>query len=88
MKIDTISSPGSKKDFFDLYFLLEKYSLQDLLAIFYKKYENIKYNKLHILKSLAYFEDAKNDPDPFMLREAKWDEVQKEIEKKVKEIEF
>jgi predicted nucleotidyltransferase component of viral defense system len=74
MKIDTISSRGSKKDFVDVYFLLKKYSLDQLFGFFEKKYENIRYNKLHILKSLVYFEDADSDPDPLLLVDFDWEE--------------
>jgi len=72
MKIDTISSRGNKKDFVDVYFLLKKYSLDQLVGFFEKKYKNIRYNKLHILKSLVYFEDADSDPDPLMLVDFDW----------------
>jgi len=56
MKIDAISSRGSKKDFIDIYFLLKELYLKELLNLFDKKYREIKYNRLHILKSLTYFE--------------------------------
>ena len=79
MKIDAISSRGSKKDFFDIYFLLKKYSLQELIDFFEKKYSGIQYNKLHILKSLVFFEDAETEPVPVMLQDANWEEVKKGI---------
>ncbi|MEK7161153.1 MAG: nucleotidyl transferase AbiEii/AbiGii toxin family protein, partial [Patescibacteria group bacterium] len=79
MKIDAVSSRGSKKDFVDLYFLLEKYSLPELIDFFEKKYSNIKFNKLHILKSLTYFEDAEKEPMPEMLKQANWDSIKKKI---------
>lgn len=79
MKIDAMSSRGSKKDFVDLYFLLEKYSLPELIAFFEKKYANIKFNKLHILKSLTYFEDADGDPMPEMLKKCEWGEIKEKI---------
>lgn len=85
MKIDAISSRGSKKDFIDLYFLLKKYSLKEILAFFDKKYKDIEYSQLHILKSLIYFQDAEQDPMPLMLKSADWDEVKKKLRKKVKE---
>lgn len=84
MKIDAVSSRGSKKDFIDLYFLLKKYTLKKLLGFFERKYKNIKYNELHILKSLVYFEDAEAEPMPVMIRKAEWDTVKKTIERKVK----
>lgn len=79
MKIDAISSRGSKKDFIDLYFLLEKYSLQELLSFFEQKYSHIKYNKLHLLKSLAYFDDAEDDVMPKMRKDVSWDAVKEKI---------
>jgi len=84
MKIDTVSARGSKKDFVDLYFLLKKYSLEKLIEIFAKKYSRIKYNKLHILKSLAYFDDAEDEPMPEMLKKESWKKIKEEIAGKVK----
>ena len=85
MKIDAISNRGSKKDFIDFYFLLEKYSLKEILGFFDKKYSGIKYSQLHILKSLIYFQDAEEDPMPLMFESADWNEVKKELRKGVKE---
>lgn len=83
MKIDAISSRGSKKDFVDLYFLLETHSLSELIGFFEKKYHAISFNMLHILKSLSYFEDAETDPMPVMLKEGNWDEMKQKIQKEV-----
>ncbi|MDP3957509.1 MAG: nucleotidyl transferase AbiEii/AbiGii toxin family protein [bacterium] len=86
MKIDAISSRGSKKDFVDLYFLLEKHPLSELLSFFEQKYSHIKYNKLHLLKSLAYFDDAEKDMPPKMIKEASWDAVKEKILKETKKL--
>ncbi len=86
MKIDAASSRGSKKDFIDIYFLLKKYTRENLIGFFEQKYEDINYNKLHILKSLTYFEDAENEPIPIMIQKADWDEVKQNIREKVNEI--
>ena len=83
MKIDAISSRGSKKDFIDLYFLMEKYDLEDILNFFSRKYHDIKYNKVHILKSLTYFETAEKEPMPKMIEDIKWEDIKKDISKKV-----
>ncbi|MEK7635601.1 MAG: nucleotidyl transferase AbiEii/AbiGii toxin family protein [Patescibacteria group bacterium] len=82
MKIDAISSRGSKKDFIDLYFLLKKYSLSELIKFFEKKYRGVKYNRLHILKSLTYFSDADDEPMPRMIEPLEWEEAKKDILKK------
>jgi len=88
MKLDAVSSRGSKKDFIDLYFFLKDHSLSDLLKLFDKKYKGIQYNKLHILKSLIYFIDADSEPMPVMLKKISWPEVkaffQRLVEKEIK----
>lgn len=86
MKIDAVSSRGSKKDFIDIYFLFKKYSLSELVGFFEKKYKDIEYNKLHIFKSLTYFDDAENDPMPVMMREMEWSKVKKTITNEVKKL--
>lgn len=83
MKISAMSSRGSKKDFIDLYFLLEKYSIEQLLDFFSKKFEKINYNPLHILKSFLYFETADAEPMPKMLEAVDWEEVKKNTTEKV-----
>ena len=84
MKLDAISSRGSKKDFIDLYFLLKLVPLEKLLELFFKKYKGIDYNKMHLLKSLVYFEEAEKDPMPKMFKRVAWKNVKEDILKKVK----
>ncbi len=84
MKIDAISSRGSKKDFIDLYFLLQKYSLKKLLNLFDKKYAGLQYNRFHILKSLVYFKEAETEPMPEMLKTISWLKVKETLKEKVK----
>ena len=83
MKIDAVSSRGSKKDFVDIFFLLKKYSLEKIIGFFEKKYADINYNKLHILKSLVYFAEADNEPIPIMIQDIDWEEVKKDMQEKV-----
>lgn len=76
MKLDAISSRGTKRDFIDLYKICTtKFSLPQILRLFEKKYEGVKYNVLHILKSLMYFEDAENNEMPKMIEKIKWTQV-------------
>jgi len=78
MKLDAVSSRGTKRDFIDLYFICTKIiKLKELLTIFDKKYTSVKYNLLHIIKSLVYFEDAEPDPMPKMIEKINWDDVKK-----------
>lgn len=87
-KLQTIGMRGSKKDFVDLYFLLQKFSLEELLAATRKKYMSINYSQPHILKSLVYFTDAEEQPMPRMHIDTEWEEIKSFITGKVKSIHF
>ncbi len=86
MKVTAISSRGSKKDFFDLWIILQKYTPLEIFDAVRKKYQGVDYSTAHLLKSLTYFKDAENDPDPILLVKTNWKEVQKDITKKVNPI--
>lgn len=75
MKIAAVAQRGTKKDFVDLYMLLQKYSLSDILKAFEKKYRKVNYHRLHILKSLVYFDDADSDPEPDYLVNLNWADI-------------
>lgn len=65
-KLITVSMRGSKKDFIDLYVILQQMTLEELFPKLEKKYTNVHYNYPHILKSLVYFTDADDQPMPRM----------------------
>ncbi len=87
-KLITISMRGSKKDFVDLYVILQTITLQELFKKLDEKYQDINYNHTHILKSLVYFEDADRQPMPRMHIALNWDEVKRVIVEKVREFKF
>ncbi len=87
-KLVTISMRGSKKDFIDLYMILQKNSLEVVFAKLDEKYQKVQYNAPHILKSLLYFADADQQPMPRMHRSLAWDEVKNFITKEVKDFTF
>jgi hypothetical protein len=64
MKLDAIAGRGKKKDFFDLFFLLQHYTLESLLSFHREKYR--LENAFHIMKSLTWFDDAEDDEDPLL----------------------
>ena len=86
MKINAIVGRGSKKDFIDLSFLLEKFSLREMLEFFIEKYPSGEV--MLALKSLAYFADAEKDSMPEMFVNRSWDEVKEIVSKAVDEISF
>jgi len=61
MKMHTICGRGKKKDFFDIYALLQIYSWNDMLKWFGKKYDKSQF--YFLWKSISYFSDADTDPD-------------------------
>ena len=87
-KLVTISMRGSKKDFIDLYIILQKLSLDELFIKLDKKYQQVQYNKPHILKSLVYFADADSQPMPRMHISLEWELVKDFLVKEVKKITF
>lgn len=89
MKLSAISSRGTKRDFIDLYFICrKKLKLTDLLSLFDRKYAGVKYNKLHLLKSLVYFEDADKDMFPKMIENVMWEEVKAYFRKEAIKLSF
>lgn len=75
MKISAIASRGTRRDFVDLYTVSQQFGLEPLLGWFKKKFARTNYSTVHVLKSLAYFEEAEQDPMPDMLVPLSWDEV-------------
>jgi predicted nucleotidyltransferase component of viral defense system len=83
MKLSTIISRGEKKDFIDLYFLLQKFSLKQLLSLMQKKFAHINYSQILLIRSLNYFADADQSPMPEMLINVSWDKIKTEIQTQV-----
>ncbi len=81
MKLSAIAGRGSKKDFFDIYFLLRIFNLSKMLDLFKQKFDTE--NLFHMLKSLTFFDDAENDPEPILLEKVNWNEVKTRIIKEV-----
>jgi hypothetical protein len=78
MKIEAVAGRGSRRDFIDLYLLCQRVNpLLQLLHDFERKYRGIDYNKVHILKSLCYFEEAEREPIPKMLIPLVWEDVKR-----------
>lgn len=83
MKVTAISSRGSKKDFVDIWMILQKYEPVEIFDAVRKKYQNANYSTAHLLKSLTYFKDAESDPDPRLVVETNWEEIKKDITEKI-----
>lgn len=73
MKVTAIVGRGTKKDFVDMAFLLDRMSLSDILQCYQRKFSDG--SLFMALKSLLYFDDAEPMPMPQMLIPKSWEEV-------------
>ena len=85
MKIDAITGRGKKKDFVDLYYLLQRYDLPHILDLYQKKYKHV--TLFHVIKSLTYFEDAEADEVEMLDDKVTWAMMKKTIQMAVNQIE-
>lgn len=83
MKINAIVGRGSKKDFIDLYVLLQHYSLAEILDFYRQKYPD--YSDYRALLSLSYFEDAEPQDMPTMFIPDTWEQMKRYIQDQVTE---
>lgn len=77
MKIAAVTNRGSKKDFFDIFLLLNYLPLKDILSFYTTKYFDA--SPFLAYKSLSYFEDAEREENPVMMHKQSWNQVKKRI---------
>ena len=79
MKLQALSNRFSKKDFWDIGFLLQNYTLTEMLKIFKSKFQQIDTG--YIIHSLTNFEDAEMEPNPVTIIPASWEHIKRDLEK-------
>jgi hypothetical protein len=84
MKIAAITNRGSRKDFVDIYFLLEHFSMKEIMDLYLEKFPDG--SSFLAYKSLLYFEDAEKQIMPKMLIPATWANIKKRISAEVKKM--
>lgn len=77
MKLSALVGRGSKKDFVDIAASLDRVSLDEMLGWFSRKFPNAE--TFMVLKSLAWFGDAEEEPDPRFLDGQTWDAVKARV---------
>jgi predicted nucleotidyltransferase component of viral defense system len=87
MKIHAIEDRGTRRDFVDVYFLSKKYTFEDMLNYYQKKYSVLEDHLYSILRSLDYFEDAEKETQmPNMLTDVFWKDVKKFFNKEAQKL--
>ena len=85
MKLAAIAGRGRKRDFCDIYFLLQKFTLKQMVGFYNQKYDDG--SEMMVARSLTFFDDANTDEDPRVLNQKfDWQDVQQEILHQVKRI--
>ena len=82
MKVNAIIGRGTRKDFIDLYVLLQHYSLLEIMAFYKQKYPD--FSEYRALLSMTYFEDAEMQDMPKMFIDTSWDTMKSTIIEAVK----
>ena len=81
MKVNAIIGRGTKKDFIDIFFLLQHFSFENLMNFYLKKYADG--SEYRALLSMTYFDDADSQPMPYMFKNVSWESIKKYICKEV-----
>ena len=75
MKLDALINRGSRKDFYDLFFILQQIPLPKLLILGRTKYPYARDFELMAMESLVLFDNADRDLQPQLLTNIIWDQV-------------
>jgi predicted nucleotidyltransferase component of viral defense system len=82
MKIQAILGRAKKKDFWDLYELLQHYSLQQLMDWHRQKYPS-QMLAISIPNAITYFVEANDSETPVSFKKQTWESVKKGISRAV-----
>lgn len=64
MKMIAVSQRGAKRDFYDLYYILQDVPFRKVAENMTKRFGKDRINPVNIGKSLVFFADADDEPDP------------------------
>lgn len=78
MKLDAVTKRGSKKDFFDMFYLFELFSPTQILGWYNQMFGHS--TSFHVIRSLTYFEDAEKTEMPVVFdKKITWAVVKEEM---------
>jgi hypothetical protein len=80
-KVHAISNRGKKKDFWDIDRILDFLSIEEITALYKKKYDPLL--AIGVARILLYFDDADNSVEPNCYLGKSWKDVKKSITKKI-----
>lgn len=79
MKLGAVTGRNTKKDFIDLYLILEReqLALRQLVERLAKQFAPTTYDPYHLYKALSYFAEADKENMPKMIQKISWDKVKR-----------
>lgn len=81
MKLNVLLNGGRKKDFWDLHYFLNKYTIDEMISFYEKRYP---YNGISTLKNqFINFENADNDVEPICLLNKSWEIIKLDFYEKL-----
>ncbi|MBU0486664.1 MAG: nucleotidyl transferase AbiEii/AbiGii toxin family protein [Bacteroidetes bacterium] len=83
MKMKAITSRRARKDYIDIFFLLETYALSEMLDLFEKRF--VYYDRKDPLMGLADIDAADSDMMPKMITPVDWPDIKRKIKSQLKE---
>lgn len=75
MKLDAIAGRGTRKDFYDIYFIATQIPLNELFARSADKYPQSRGFGMRVLTALVDFDIADQQEQPILLVPVKWEQV-------------
>ena len=75
MKIIAISQRGTKRDFVDMYFILQNIPFYKVAEHMVQRFGKERVNPILIGKALTYFADADSNPEPEYIKKVKWEKI-------------
>lgn len=80
MKLAAIMARGTRKDYIDLYFILQQTPLERLFEVAAVKYARVRTFAVSAVRALTYFADAETTPMPQMIQRASWPTIKRFLE--------
>jgi hypothetical protein len=88
MKIIAINQRGTKRDFIDLYCILQAIPFHKVADHLVRRFGKERINAVNIGKSFIYFSDAESEPDPQYLKgkAVRWETAKEFFKQHVKQM--
>ncbi|MDW8267864.1 MAG: nucleotidyl transferase AbiEii/AbiGii toxin family protein [Anaerolineae bacterium] len=86
MKLAAIIGRGTRKDYLDLYFILQESPLERLFEVAAVKYARVRTFPVSAVRALTYFSEAEATPMPQMIRPVSWPAVKRFLERQALEV--